>query len=52
MARSADELARARATAQGINGPRINQSKAGTPAACATFFYEKLLPDWERAGLP
>jgi hypothetical protein len=43
---------RKRAAPQGVKAPRINQPKAGTPAACVTFFHEKLLPDWERADLP
>jgi hypothetical protein len=33
-------------------GPRVNKPRPGSPAAYVSFFYDKLLPDWKRAGLP
>jgi tetratricopeptide (TPR) repeat protein len=43
---------RNRAEVDGVKGPRVNKPRPGNPAAYVTYFYEKLLPDWERAGLP
>ena len=43
---------RKRAEVEGVKGPRINKPRPGRPAAYVSYFYEKLLPDWERAGLP
>ena len=50
-AKFADEYRR-RAEVEGVKGPRINRPRPGSPAAYVSYFYEKLLPDWERAGLP
>ncbi|MBL8323769.1 MAG: protein kinase [Rubrivivax sp.] len=50
-ARFADQY-RWRAEALNAKGPRINKPKPGSPAAIVSYFYEKLLPNWERAGLP
>ena len=47
----ADEYRR-RAAVEGVKGPRVNKPRPGSPAAYVSYFYEKLLPDWERAGLP
>jgi tetratricopeptide (TPR) repeat protein len=47
----ADEYRR-RAEVQGSKGPRVNKPRPGSPPAYVSYFYEKLLPDWERAGLP
>ena len=41
-----------RAVVEGAKGPRVNKPKPGSPAAYVSYFYEKLLPDWVRAGLP
>lgn len=41
-----------RAVVEGAKGPRVNKPKPGSPPAYVSYFYEKLLPDWERAGLP
>ena len=46
------EQYRERAEAAGVKGPRIDQPHANSPAAYVSYFHEKLLPDWERAGLP
>ncbi len=43
---------RKRAEVEGAKGPRINKPRPGSPAAYVSYFHEKLLPDWERAGLP
>ena len=43
---------RRRAEDEGVKGPRVNKPRPGSPAAYVSYFYEKLLPDWERAGLP
>lgn len=43
---------RKRAEVEGVKGPRVNKPGPGSPAAYVAYFYEKLLPDWERAGLP
>ena len=43
---------RKRAEVEGVKGPRINKPRLGSPAAYVSYFYDKLLPDWERAGLP
>jgi len=47
----ADEYRR-RADVEGVKGPRVNKPSPGSPVAYVSYFYEKLLPDWERAGLP
>jgi hypothetical protein len=47
----ADEY-RKRAAAAKVQGPRVNKPPPGSPAAYVSYFHEKLLPDWERAGLP
>lgn len=54
MAKSAEyaDRYRKRAAADGIKGPRINTPKPGSPPAYVSYFYEKLLPNWERAQLP
>ena len=46
------EQYRRRAEVAGVKGPRVNKPRPGSPAAYRSFFYDKLLPDWERAGLP
>jgi tetratricopeptide (TPR) repeat protein len=46
------EQYRRRAEVAGVKGPRVNKPRPGSPAAYVSFFYDKLLPDWERAGLP
>lgn len=46
------EQYRRRAEVAGVGGPRINKPRPNSPAAYVSFFYDKLLPDWERAGLP
>ncbi len=46
------EQYRRRAEVAGVKGPRVNKPRPRSPAAYVSFFYEKLLPDWERAGLP
>jgi predicted Zn-dependent protease len=46
------EQYRRRAEVAGVKGPRVNKPRPGSPAAYVSFFHEKLLPDWERAGLP
>jgi adenylate cyclase len=46
------EQYRRRAEVAGVKGPRVNKPRPGSPAAYVSFFYNKLLPDWERAGLP
>lgn len=46
------EQYRRRAEAAGVKGPRVNKPRPGSPAAYVSYFYNKLLPDWERAGLP
>jgi len=43
---------RRRAEVEGAKGPRVNKPRPGSPAAYVSYFYEKLLPDWERADLP
>jgi len=43
---------RRRAEVAGIKGPRVNRPRPNRPAAYVSYFYDKLLPDWERAGLP
>ena len=43
---------RKRAEVQGAKGPRVGKPRPGSPAAYVSYFHEKLLPDWERAGLP
>jgi TolB-like protein len=43
---------RKRAEAEGAKGPRVNKPQPGSPPAYIAYFYEKLLPDWERANLP
>ena len=43
---------RRRAEVEGVKGPRVNKPRPGSPAAYVSYFYEKLLPDWERAALP
>lgn len=43
---------RTRAEAAGIAGPRVHKPGPASPAAYAAYFHGKLLPDWERAGLP
>jgi adenylate cyclase len=50
-AKFADEYLR-RAEVEGVKGPRVNKPRPGSPAAYVSYFYEKLMPDWERAGLP
>jgi tetratricopeptide (TPR) repeat protein len=46
------EKYRKRAEVEGVRGPRVNKPRPGSPAAYVSYFYDKLLPDWERAGLP
>lgn len=46
------EQYRRRAEIEGAKGPRVSKPRPGSPAAYVSYFYEKLLPDWERAGLP
>jgi len=46
------ERYRRRAEVEGVKGPRVNKPRPGSPAAYVSYFYDKLLPDWERAGLP
>ena len=46
------EQYRGRAEVARVKGPRVNKPRPGSPAAYVAFFYDKLLPDWERAGLP
>jgi adenylate cyclase len=43
---------RRRAEVEGVKGPRVNKPRPGSPVAYVSYFYDKLLPDWERAGLP
>ena len=43
---------RRRAEVEGVEGPRVNKPRPGSPVAYVSYFYDKLLPDWERAGLP
>jgi TolB-like protein len=43
---------RKRAEVEGVKGPRVNKPRPGSPVAYVSYFYEKLLPNWERAGLP
>ena len=43
---------RRRAESDGVKGPLASKPKPGAPAAYVSYFYEKLLRDWERAGLP
>ena len=43
---------RKRTEVDGVKGPQINKPRPGSPADYVSYFYEKLLPDWERAGLP
>lgn len=43
---------RRRAEAAGVKGPRVNRPGPNSPGAYVSYFYDKLLPDWERAGLP
>ena len=43
---------RKRAEAAGVNGPRVNKPGPDSPPAYVSHFFSKLMPDWERAGLP
>jgi adenylate cyclase len=43
---------RQRAEVESVKGPRVNTPRPGSPAAYVAYFHDKLLPDWERAGLP
>jgi tetratricopeptide (TPR) repeat protein len=45
------EQYRRRAEVAGVKGPRVNRPRPNSPAAYVSYFYDKLLPDWERAGL-